>query len=68
MQSKRHFVSERPAASHGYEIPEWKHLMSKWQIQPVVIDQCAAGKVGRKSELPIKKPTDFRSSEESLIQ
>eukprot|EP00973_Karenia_brevis_P089400 12395785-Karenia_brevis.AAC.1 len=42
--------------------------MFKWQIHQVIIDQCAAGKVGRKSGLPIKKPNHFRSSEESLIQ
>eukprot|EP00973_Karenia_brevis_P049905 6929330-Karenia_brevis.AAC.1 len=68
IQSKRHFVFEQPAGSHGYEIPEWKQLMPKWNVQQVIIDPCAAGKVGRKSGLKTKKPTDFRASEESLIQ
>eukprot|EP00973_Karenia_brevis_P092934 12414733-Karenia_brevis.AAC.1 len=68
MQSKRHFVSEQPAGSHGYQILEWKQLLSKRKIEQVIIDQCAAGKVGRNSGLPVKKPIDFRSSEESLIQ
>ena len=67
IKQHRYFIAEQPVGSEGYEIREWQQICNENTIYFAKIDQCMAGKIGRTTGLPIKKPTEFRSNSDKLI-
>ena len=68
VKAGRHFISEQPFGSDMYKLPAWCGLCRNEKIAQAKVDQCEAGKRGKKSGPPILKTSDFRSNlEESIV-
>jgi len=66
--SKRHWLVEQPRGSAMFRLPEWVKIDRHLRPAKVIFDQCMAGQIGRKTHLPIKKPTECWASSELLVE
>ncbi|CAK0801133.1 unnamed protein product, partial [Prorocentrum cordatum] len=67
MDAGRHFVSEQPLGSDFYQLDDWQHIANNYAVAWCQVDQCMAGKIGRRTGLPIKKSSEFWASDERLL-
>ncbi|CAK0831488.1 unnamed protein product [Prorocentrum cordatum] len=67
MDAGRHFVSEQPLGSDFYKLDDWQHIANNYAVAWCQVDQCMAGKIGRRTGLPIKKSSEFWASDERLL-
>ena len=67
MDAQRHFVSEQSLGSDFYKLDEWRQIYDECGPAVAQVDQCMAGKVGRRTGLPVKKSSEFWASTEQLI-
>jgi len=67
MSAGRHFIAEHPQSSDLWQLPEWRFIAYQCSIATVIVHQCMAGLKGRRSGLPVFKPTEFWSSDPLLV-
>ena len=67
MSAGRHFIAEHPQSSDLWQLPEWRFIAYHCSIARVLVHQCMAGLKGRRSGLPVYKPTEFWSSDPLLV-
>ncbi|CAK0800860.1 unnamed protein product [Prorocentrum cordatum] len=67
MDAGRHFASEQPLGSDFYKLDDWQYIANNYAVVWCQVDQCMAGKIGRRTGLPIKKSSEFWASDERLI-
>ena len=67
MDAKRHFIAESPQSSDLWQLPEWRFIAYHCSIARVLVHQCMAGLKGRRSGLPVYKPTEFWASDPLLV-
>ncbi|CAK0813698.1 unnamed protein product, partial [Prorocentrum cordatum] len=67
MDAGRHFVSEQPLGSDFYKLDDWQFIANNYALAWCQVDQCMAGKIGRRTGLPIKKSSEFWASDERLL-
>ncbi|CAK0852886.1 unnamed protein product, partial [Prorocentrum cordatum] len=67
MDAGRHFASEQPLGSDFYKLDDWQYIANNYAVVWRQVDQCMAGKIGRRTGFPIKKSSEFWASDERLI-
>ena len=68
MDEGRHFLAEHPQGSEMWRLRLWQKVGAHPQVVDAKIDQCMAGRIGPKSGLQVKKPTQFWASDELLVK
>ena len=67
MQAGCHFIAEHPQSSDLWQLPIWRRIAHKCSVARVLVHQCMAGLKGRRSGLPVHKPTEFWASDPLLV-
>ena len=67
MRGGRHFLAEHPQSSDLWRLPTWRLIASECSIARVLVHQCRAGLKGRRSGIPVMKPTEFWASDPLLV-
>lgn len=67
LEEGRHIFIEQPANSELFETSNWQKLERDHRIYRVVFDQCMAGKIGKRTLMPIKKSTELRTSRRQFL-
>ena len=68
IRAGRHFRAEHPQGSAMFQLAVWKMLAREPQVVRVLVHQCMTGLRGPRSGLPIKKPSEFWASDETLVE
>merc|ERR1712005_94964 len=68
IQAGRHFIAEHPQSSDLWQLPIWREIAQHCSVARVLVHQCMAGLKGRRSGIPVMKPTEFWASDPLLVQ
>ena len=59
LQAGRHFIAEHPQSSDLWKLPVWREISRHCNVARVLLHQCMVGLTGRRSGMPMLKPTEF---------